>query len=144
MYRCSSCGAFNRVPDSRVPDSHPGEPVCGRCKHALDTSGAPQAVDAASLARAAASSPVPVVVDVWAPWCPPCRAVSPVLDQIAKERRGKVVVLKVNSDESPLPHLGISAIPTFVIYKNGREVGRQSGALPKHLLDAWIAEKAAA
>ncbi|MBL8956616.1 MAG: thiol reductase thioredoxin [Myxococcaceae bacterium] len=139
MYRCSACGAFNRV-----AEGHTGEPICGRCKRPLDTSGAPQAVNAEALARAAASSPVPVVVDVWAPWCPPCRAVSPVLDQIAKERRGKVVVLKVNSDESPLPHLGIQAIPTFLIYKGGREIDRKSGALPKHLLDAWIAESAAA
>ncbi len=139
MYRCSACGAFNRV-----PEGHAGQPVCGRCKQPLDTSGAPQPVDAAALARAAASSPVPVIVDVWAPWCGPCRAVSPLLDQIAKERRGKVVVLKVNSDESPVPELRISAIPTFVAFMGGREVDRKTGALPKHLLDAWISQLAAA
>ncbi len=138
MYRCRSCGAFNRV-----PEAHSGTPVCGRCKAELDTSGAPQAVTAEELERAAAASPVPVVVDVWAPWCPPCRAVSPVLDQIAHERAGKIVVLKLNSDEQPMPQLGVAAIPTFIVYKGGRELDRKSGAMPKHMLDAWIAEKAA-
>jgi thioredoxin 2 len=138
MYRCRSCGAFNRL-----SESHPGTPVCGRCKAELDTSGAPQAVTAEELERAAAASPVPVVVDVWAPWCPPCRAVSPVLDQIAHERAGKIVVLKLNSDEQPMHKLAVAAIPTFIVYKGGRELDRKSGAMPKHLLDAWIAEKAA-
>lgn len=138
MYRCRACGAFNRIPEGKQ-----GSPVCGRCKQALDVSGAPQAVTAEELRRAAASSPVPVVVDVWAPWCPPCRAVSPALDQIAHERAGKVVVLKLNSDEQPMPELGVSSIPTFLVYRGGREIDRKSGAMPKAMLDAWIAEKAA-
>lgn len=137
MYRCSACGAFNRI-----PEGHDGEdPSCGRCHQELDTSGAPQQVTAAELARAAAASPIPVMVDVWAPWCPPCRAVSPIVDQIAHERAGKIVVLKVNSDEQPVP--GIASIPTFVVYKGGHEVDRRSGAMPKTLLDAWLGSVAA-
>ena len=137
MYRCSRCGAFNRV-----ADGHDGEdPNCGRCHQELDTSGAPQGVNVEELQRAAASSPVPVVVDVWAPWCPPCRAVSPIVDQIAHERAGKIVVLKLNSDENALP--GIQGIPTFVVYRGGREVARKSGAMPKHMLDAWLGSLAA-
>jgi thioredoxin 2 len=137
MYRCQACGAFNRVPPGRSE-----QPVCGRCKQSLDTSGAPQAVDAEGFARATASSPVPVVVDVWAPWCGPCRAVAPALEQIAKERAGQIVVLKVNSDESPLPHLGITGIPTFLVYRDGREVARQAGAMPKPMLADWISRAA--
>jgi thioredoxin 2 len=133
MFRCQACGAFNRV-----AQGHSGAPVCGRCKRPLDTSGKPQDVDADGFARATASSPVPVVVDFWAPWCGPCRAVAPVVEQIARERAGKIVVLKVNSDESPMPHLGIRGIPTFVVYRDGRELARQSGAMPKPMFDEWL------
>ena len=132
-------GAILALVLPRYMTSPPASLVCGKCKQALDTSGAPQAVSAGALARAAASSPVPVLVDFWAPWCAPCRAVGPVLDQLARERAGRLVVLKLNSDEHPVPHLGISAIPTFILYKDGAEIGRQSGAMPKPMFDQWLA-----
>jgi thioredoxin 2 len=138
MFRCRDCGALNRVPE-RVPA---GSPVCGKCKRALDTSGEPQAVDAAGFASAVRSSPVPVLVDFWAPWCGPCRAAAPMLDALAKSRAGKLLVLKVNTDEQPevASRFGIRGIPTFVLFANGQEVGRQSGIVPTHQIDDWIAE----
>jgi thioredoxin 2 len=138
MFRCRSCGAFNRV-----ASGHSGTPVCGRCTQPLDISGTPQDVDADGFGRATASSPVPVVVDFWAPWCGPCRMVSPVLEELAKARAGKIVALKVNSDQSPMPHLGISAIPTFVVYKDGKEAARRSGAMPRPVFDQWLSQVAA-
>ncbi|MBE2250953.1 MAG: thioredoxin [Myxococcus sp.] len=135
MFRCSSCGAFNRV-----PSGHSGVATCGRCKKDLDVSGAPQEVDADGYTRAVASSPVPVLVDFWAPWCGPCRMAAPILDAVGRQQAGKLVVLKVNTDEHPQPsaQLGIRGIPTFVVFKGGREAARQSGVLPAPAMTQWV------
>jgi thioredoxin 2 len=108
---------------------------------ALDLSGAPQEVDAASFERAVANSPVPVVVDFWAPWCGPCRMVAPVVDQVARAQAGKALVLKLNTDENPQPsqRLGIQGIPTFIVFKDGNETARRSGAMPAPTMAQWVA-----
>src|SRR5450631_1347297 len=132
MFRCKSCGALNNV---RATGAQ-GTAVCGRCKTPLDLSGAPQEVDAAGLARVVASATVPVLVDFWAPWCGPCRATSPVVDALAREKSGQIITLKVNTDDSPTAAstYEIQGIPTFIVFKDGAVVGRRSGALPKSAL----------
>ena len=127
---CPSCGKKNRVPVTAA-----GSPVCAVCKAAL-----PWLVDAtADTIDAALDINVPVVVDLWAPWCGPCRMVAPILEQLAVERAGHLKIVKVNVDE--LPHVsaryGVQGIPTLLLLDHGREVGRQVGA-PADALRRWL------
>jgi thioredoxin 2 len=129
---CPSCGARNRVgPIER------GTPRCARCKTLL-----PWLVEAdtATFAAEAASS-VPVVVDLWAPWCGPCRMIAPVLADIAARHAGKVKVVKVNVDDEPAlaARFDARSIPLLVVLDGGREVDRIVGALPRPALEARLA-----
>ncbi|HDR1287558.1 TPA: thioredoxin, partial [Pasteurella multocida] len=86
------------------------------------------------------NSDVPVLLDFWAPWCGPCRMISPILDEIAAEFSGKVKVVKINIDENQATpaQLGVRSIPTLVLFKNGKAVATQVGALPKNQLANFI------
>lgn len=93
----------------------------------------PIAITDATFEQQAINGENPVVVDFWAPWCPPCRAVAPVLEELAGEYDGRLTVAKVNIDDDPLwaGRLGVMAIPTMIFFKDGKEVRRIQGALPK-------------
>jgi thioredoxin 2 len=130
--KCPGCGTKNRVPASAS-----GTPRCGSCHQAL-----PWIVDAGdtSFAEIAEQSSVPVLVDFWAPWCGPCRAVSPALAQLAAERPGQLKLVKVNVDNAPQlqQRFGVQAIPTLMVIRDGRVLARQAGAAPAPQLRAWL------
>lgn len=137
IFRCAHCGRINRI---KAEAATSGTPKCGQCKSELDTSGRPQNVDTASFAKAVKTSPVPILVDVWAPWCGPCRMVAPVLEEIGRERAGELLILKVNSDENQqlAASMRIGGIPTMLLFREGKEAARQEGAMPKPMLDSWL------
>jgi thioredoxin 2 len=124
-----------RVPAERS-DEHP---KCPRCKAELLT-GETVALDKASFATYVERTSLPVLVDFWAPWCGPCRMMAPVLERTARERATTLQVAKVNTDEQQelAARFDIRSIPTLILFNNGRELARQSGAVDGGTLSRWL------
>lgn len=133
MIRCANCGKKNRVrPAPR------GVPQCAGCHHKL-----PWLVDADGQSfEAETRASVPVLVDFWAPWCGPCRMVSPALERIARSHAGRVKVVKVNTDSEPAlaQRYQVQGIPLIVLMRDGAEVDRRVGAVPEAQLASWLDE----
>ena len=134
LVRCPACGATNRVPLDKLQAG--GQPVCGRCKRPLpigvqDT--APVTVTDATFASEVERSPMPVLLDAWAPWCGPCRMIAPIVEQLAAELAGRVRVAKLNVDDNPVTagRLDVRSIPMLLVFKGGREIDRIVGLQPK-------------
>jgi thioredoxin 2 len=129
---CPSCGQKNRVPHASS-----GRARCGSCQAPLpwiavaDDTTYPQVVDGAS---------IPVLLDLWAPWCGPCRAVSPALERIAESHAGRIKLVKVNVDESPstAQRFDVRGIPTLLVLDKGEVVARQTGAAGEQHLRSWL------
>jgi thioredoxin 2 len=131
---CPNCSTKNRVPAVAG-----GVPRCGHCQNPL-----PWVVDTsdADFTAVADQSTILVLVDVWAPWCGPCRMVSPALEQLATELAGKLKLVKVNADEAPevSRRFDVQAIPTLVLMHHGTVVDKQIGAAPAPVLRKWLTE----
>jgi thioredoxin 2 len=134
--RCPFCLKLNRVDVARADD----RPKCGECGRPflLDR---PVKISGDDLERIVTESEVPVLVDFYADWCGPCKVMAPVLDEFASDHRGEMLVGKLDTDSAPAvsAKYGIRGIPTLILFNGGRELARQSGAMPRAGLDELVA-----
>ena len=132
IVRCERCGRKNRVPAAAS-----GTPRCGNCGAPL-----PWIADAddENFAEIAEHSAVPVVIDLWADWCRPCRMVSPALEQVARDLAGKVKLVKVDIEASPKlrERFSVSAVPTLLVMRRGEVLAERAGAAPAPALRSWV------
>ena len=136
---CLDCGAVNRVPTDKLGAG----PKCGTCGSKLND-GKVREMDAGVLAKASKSDDLPLLVDFWAPWCGPCRMMAPEFAKAAQALAPGARLAKINTEDHPKVSAknNIRGIPTMILYQGGREVARQSGAVPASAIESSCASKA--
>jgi thioredoxin 2 len=131
LIRCPSCGATNRVPMDKIESGL--RPICGRCKTRMPIETKPVIVTDSTFTDKVERPPLPVLLDMWAQWCVPCRMIAPLIEELAREMAGRVRFATLNVDENPVTaaRFDVRSIPTLLVLKDGNEVDRIVGVQPK-------------
>jgi thioredoxin 2 len=134
---CPACNTLNRAPRDKLAAGSSGK--CGQCGSPL-FEGHPVALNAKSFETHASKSDIPLLVDFWAPWCGPCKAMAPQFEKAASALEPRVRFAKVNTDEEPglAGRFRIQGIPTMILFKGGKEVARQSGLMNAAAIESWV------